>query len=704
MGRKTQGQRLYAALDEHLSIHDVYPYTKVEGSSEEKSERGSTLKCPEPDCGRDKLKVNQGDGRGFRCTAKGCGLQGYSVIDFAMYVEPGVGAREHPISRKDAMTELAPLLPKGALKNYPGTNIPREIRDGQERKPVDVAVDIIQEKNKVVTVFGWGKEFYWFNGKYYELDGAKGRLTGEMRRLLGDDFTDHVWSNAQRKLFADTRLPLEDIEEQGNLICVENGILDLDTFALQPHTPDLFFTWMMPVAYDEEADTGTWEQYVRGLVADDSDYLALQEAAGYPLMRDCRHEKALLVLGTGQNGKTLLFELLVAVYGDLNCEFKDLVDFASRRDSQALGHIRDRMVNICGDIGSAPIWETSTFKRLVSGEWMSYRPAYARMSVRFKNRCKLMFAANSAPQPKNDDTPAFFRRWILVTFPYTFDNSNPNSKPRVELKSELLNNKEAIFLWMVQGYRRLIEQGGFTATKTAEDIREQYVISGSPVKAFGDAIKIREGSPQDYIFKDHLLNIYKRFAAEHGVQRISNTIEFTRKLREWWPFIDPEKRRMRGKKRDPVYSKIVIDQKADIVKSISAPSRPFTTQKLLMEEQEPTSGGDVADIAFDEKADIQEPMSASPVSTIKQSKGRHQPFSLPQRKENEPKTDKTHIPRIVKKTCRTSAFVQVKLKDQIRDFIDSRQKKWSGLAEGDVLELPRHDALLLIDREVADVA
>src|SRR3989344_9695056 len=62
--------------------------------------------------------------------------------------------------------------------------------------------------------------------------------------------------------------------------------------------------------------------------------------------------------------------------------------------------------------------------------------------ILFVNYAKLIFAANERPSPK-DDSQAFFARWVLLDFPYTFTSqeeidkeTNPEKKRLMKLRDE----------------------------------------------------------------------------------------------------------------------------------------------------------------------------------------------------------------------------------------------------------------------------
>lgn len=93
------------------------------------------------------------------------------------------------------------------------------------------------------------------------------------------------------------------LEPPINLINLENGILDIETLELQPHSPDYFFTNRLPVKYDPEATAPKFRQFMTEIVIPD-DSITLQEFTGYFLYRSYKFQKAALLEGDGNNGKS----------------------------------------------------------------------------------------------------------------------------------------------------------------------------------------------------------------------------------------------------------------------------------------------------------------------------------------------------------------------------------------------------------------
>jgi len=118
---------------------------------------------------------------------------------------------------------------------------------------------------------------------------------------------------------------------------------------------------------------------------------------------------------------------------------------------------------------------------LTGGDNLTAEHKFQR-SFNFTNYAKLVFSANRAPETM-EDTNAFWRRWLIVTFPNSFNGSNADR----ELLAKLTTRDElsGFLNWAIEGLKRLRRNGwNFSNSKSTSMIREEYIRKSSPFKAF----------------------------------------------------------------------------------------------------------------------------------------------------------------------------------------------------------------------------
>jgi len=293
----------------------------------------------------------------------------------------------------------------------------------------------------------------------------------ELRNLkpISNQKVNEIISALKRKNY----VPLSKFYENKNYINVKNGLLNMETWKLEPHRPEVYFLTQLNAEWDENANCEVWEEFLKKVT---NNAEVLQEFAGYCLLQDCCFEKALAIVGPGGSGKSTFLEVLRTVLG-----FDNTTGFSIQQlenEKFAKSELIGKLANIYNDLPYNYLEKSDVFKQLVSGDPVQVEKKYkqpflARLHV------KLIFSANQLPRTV-DFTDAFFRRWIIVTFPSKIENPDPALKRKLREDQEV---RKAVLKWMVEGLKRLLENG-FSYKLTADEIAEYYVSASDSVATF----------------------------------------------------------------------------------------------------------------------------------------------------------------------------------------------------------------------------
>ena len=268
-----------------------------------------------------------------------------------------------------------------------------------------------------------------------------------------------------------------DIGKMDGKVCLENCVLDLSNPSNpQPErfTPKYPLTSKIPIEYDPDAECPKFEEYLSEVAATSKDRKKLQEYAGYCLHHwNTPYNRALLLLGPTQSGKSVFLNLLTDLLGDDNV-LNETVQRLCNKDFPQAG-LLDTIANINADLGTGKIRDTGVFKRFIAGDKVEIEPKF-KGQIKIEPDQKHLYAANQVPEVPDADG-AFYERLLFVKFPNTIprDDRNP------QLKNELLEESSGILNWMLDGYARLMDQNGFTNDRDKEQ-------SASIWKQYGDSI------------------------------------------------------------------------------------------------------------------------------------------------------------------------------------------------------------------------
>jgi phage/plasmid-associated DNA primase len=147
---------------------------------------------------------------------------------------------------------------------------------------------------------------YVYRGGVYQPWGEEA-IREAYRRKLGElareGHMDEVVEAVRERTFRD---PEFFNSPPPNLVCVENGILDILTGELRPHDPDMVFLAKVPVRYDPEARCPRILRFLEEVYPNPQDALVLLEFGGYCLYRRHDFQQALMPVGEGETGKSTL--------------------------------------------------------------------------------------------------------------------------------------------------------------------------------------------------------------------------------------------------------------------------------------------------------------------------------------------------------------------------------------------------------------
>jgi len=345
------------------------------------------------------------------------------------------------------------------------------------------------------TLRRWREEYYiWQEGRYIRIsdDTVKQRVTQFLQEYVSDIFyreklhipvkaglLNNVILNLQTKVHIRETQELNtflDRKDRGRFLCMDNGLLNLQTLELIPHTPNYFSLVQLPYQYDPNAPCPGFELFLQDIMLGRQGYVdLLQEFVGYLFRPDLREQKFLLCVGEGANGKGVLFDIVQSLVGVENCSQVPLMRFGERF---ALYSTIGKVVNLTHE--SSRILEDEAenmLKSYVAGDRLTV-DRKNRDPVEIKPTAKLMIATNSLPR-FGDKTQAIWRRIELVPFGLVIEE-----KLQIKNKAELLKKElPGILNWALQGLKRLNEKG-FTIPDGQKELMEEYRRDADPARAF----------------------------------------------------------------------------------------------------------------------------------------------------------------------------------------------------------------------------
>jgi putative DNA primase/helicase len=320
---------------------------------------------------------------------------------------------------------------------------------------------------------------------------------------------NEIIGKVQRGTYTDREL---FIEHDQHKIVLKNGILDLDSLELTDHTPEWLSLTKFPVKYNREAKCPGILKFISEIVRPE-DIPLLQEWAGYNLwVFGYPSQKAILLVGDGGNGKSTFIGILESMIGRQNRSAVSLHELEENRFAKA--DLFGKASNLYPDLPNRDLKSTGMFKMLTGGDPIRAEDKNIK-AFTFHNFAKLTFSCNEVPRVPEDST-AFFRRWIIVEFPHSFEGTNKEDR---DLKEKLTTDEiemSGFLNWALEGLKRLRSNGWkFSNSKTVDTVKEDYIVRSDPYKAFVMHCIIEDSNSQTK--KDDLYTAYREHCEIHKV-------------------------------------------------------------------------------------------------------------------------------------------------------------------------------------------
>lgn len=365
--------------------------------------------------------------------------------------------------------------------------------------------EYIVKKYNIITIGESEREVYVYqNGVYKRAENEI--IFPEVQRVLKNRVTKSAKSETFHKV-ADATAKPRDIFSSApvNLIPLKNGVYNLETKELLPHSPDYKFTFQFPIIYDPKADCPEVKKFLKDILSDDQ-IATVQEWIGYYFYRLYMFKKAIIFVGEGDTGKTTLLETIISLIGKENTASISLHKMVGDKFSGA--QMYQKHGNICDELSAIDVSDTGIFKTATGGGTLSGEYKFGNQ-FSFLNYAKLTFACNKIPDVKDFDDEAYFNRWMVIRFSKTIEKKIPNFVARLTTEAE----RSGLFNFAMEGLARLLENGRFSYANTAIDTKMEMMKSGSSIAQFASQMVEQEAGAE--ITKEKMYEAYSDFCVEN---------------------------------------------------------------------------------------------------------------------------------------------------------------------------------------------
>jgi hypothetical protein len=324
-----------------------------------------------------------------------------------------------------------------------------------------------------------------------------------------DKTTPAVLKDVYSKIQHENLISIEDFERRPDLFMDVSGkvfssltreVVDISTDEYK----DVFVIHKIGAVFDPLAPVPPeFLQAVELILPNKQERLTFQEHVGSGFLRTMKYDKIYSIVGDTRNGKTTLFELVLAVVGKNNVSTISLKQMGLPYHTFKMWRM---LFNIMDDISNEALRNTEFFKAWLGGFPVNIMKKYG-MPVDTPIYCKGLCGANLLAAAANKNDQGYYSKWILGSAPNTFKLENELSNEEREtgilepncyhadpdLVEKLTSDPlklSGILNYFLDGLARLRKNGSYTLRLTKEENRVRYDSMATPLNEVSEFLNM----------------------------------------------------------------------------------------------------------------------------------------------------------------------------------------------------------------------
>lgn len=286
------------------------------------------------------------------------------------------------------------------------------------------------------------------------------------------------------------RLPGRFVDPDGTFLNLPNGLLDWKQQVLLPHNPLVPSVHRIPVPWDTDASCPATLRFLEQLFGEDPAMIEfVEEIAGAVLYGGAPfHQRAIMLLGGGKNGKGSYLKWLQGLVGARNVTH--VKPQALDNERFATAELYGKLANLAGDVAPTAFKQAERFKEVTAGDTINAEHKYGQ-PFSFIPVSTVIASFNEMPATA-DRSDGFFRRWLVLPFPHRFvDAAEATGAMEERLRDKhaaeaVLTHEELLgfLVRAVRGLQRLEARGDFNPPATVKKATDQFREHGDPMVDF----------------------------------------------------------------------------------------------------------------------------------------------------------------------------------------------------------------------------
>ena len=346
-------------------------------------------------------------------------------------------------------------------------------------------------------------------------------------RLEPRSFKNEVVTHIQDVSWTDPQKFNIGSENHEGYLCVQNGVLEIESGRILPFDPVYRFLNALNFVYPEKFPNRKplFIQTLETTIPDDHDRQLVIDYLACTLWSTSKIHKMLWLIGTGDNGKDFLCSVIERLLGEENIASVTPQDLEQGRFAPA--RLYGKMLNVSSDIGDEDLSKSMVLKAASGGSLLNCERK-GKDGFPFIYGGRFIFGANHLPET-HDKSHAFMRRPIIIEMRETFFEAIPDDRkddPHAHIKDNTLAERcttseelGLLLVYLVRRLRKIQRVGYIPNAPSVEDTQEAWESAVTFIPEF--AKECCELGRDHFIRSPTLYSAYVRYCDSKGKKAVS---------------------------------------------------------------------------------------------------------------------------------------------------------------------------------------
>ena len=367
----------------------------------------------------------------------------------------------------------------------------------------------------------------YFEGRLAQFDAnspSAKKLENIIKKITSASYRSRLESDLRER----NPINITQFDNERILFNCKNGILDLDSLELLPHSPEFLITKECGVEYNPDAKCPLFEKTVAEIMDNNQNKIRfLRMALGSSLLGFNSTEKMYILWGpTTRNGKSTINECIHSVFGEYGCNTEPETFAQSKKDSRSasgdIARLRGMRYVQAAEPNKNMVFDVALIKRLTGNDTITARNLF---EAEFEFMPMFITYMNTNYLPKVMDTTLFASDRIrVIPFEHHFSEEERDSHLKKKLKKEL----SGILNWLIAGMQDFLQNPNYYPDEIRKATMDYEAESDKTEQFLTEVFEVSEGAT---IRGKVVYSLYQTWCEDNGF-KIEGKITLFKELRK----------------------------------------------------------------------------------------------------------------------------------------------------------------------------